>query len=234
LRYQGGKSRIASQIAEIIQRERERESNVLVSLFCGSCAVESKLSSNFDKLICNDNNLYLIALLQGVQNGYVLPEKISKEQYHQIKNNKDIDKTLTGFVGFGCSFGGKWFGGYASDSTGTNYALQSKKSLLKDLIPMLNKTEFICMDYKNVVIPKGAIVYCDPPYKDTTGYGNKFNHETFWDYMRTLSKTHKVFISEQTAPDDFKCIWEKPLTRTLDRNKSNQFKSTEKLFIFNP
>lgn len=40
-----------------------------------------------------------------------------------------------------------------------------------------------------------------------------------------------MFISEQVAPDDFVSIWEKPFTRTLDVNKSNQFKVTEKLFI---
>lgn len=49
--------------------------------------------------------------------------------------------------------------------------------------------------------------------------------------MRKISKDNIVFISEQNAPDDFECIWEKPFTRTLDRNKDNQFKVTEKLYI---
>ena len=40
------------------------------------------------------------------------------------------------------------------------------------------------------------------------------------------------YISEQTAPPDFVCVWEKPFTRTLDRNKGNQFKVTEKLFTY--
>ena len=48
------------------------------------------------------------------------------------------------------------------------------------------------------------------------------------------SKKNKVFISEQIAPDDFKCIWEKPFTRTLDVNKNNQFQVTEKLFTYSP
>lgn len=43
---------------------------------------------------------------------------------------------------------------------------------------------------------------------------------------------HTVYISEQTAPPDFVCVWEKPFTRTLDRNKGNQFKVTEKLFTY--
>ena len=71
-----------------------------------------------------------------------------------------------------------------------------------------------------------------PPYEGTTGYGKvKFNSEEFWDYVRQISKNHLVFISEQKAPDDFVEIWSKPFTRTLDVNKENQFKITEKLFI---
>lgn len=40
-----------------------------------------------------------------------------------------------------------------------------------------------------------------------------------------------MFISEQIAPEDFVSIWQKPFTRTLDVNKDNQFKVTEKLFV---
>lgn len=231
MRYQGGKSRIAKEIATIIERERERESNLtFVSLFCGTCSVESKVKG-FDKIICNDNHEYLIEMLKAVQNGYELPENISEEQYKYIREHKDINKALTGFVGFGCSFGGKWFGGYARNKTGTNYALQSKKSLLKDINTLMS-AEFICQDYRNVIIPENSIVYCDPPYNKTTGYGkNKFDSQEFWEYMRELSKHHKIYISEQTAPDDFVSVWEKQFTRTLDVNKDNQFKVTEKLFI---
>ncbi len=173
----------------------------------------------------------MIELLNGVKNGYNLPEQISEEEYKYIREHKDEDKVLSGFVGFGCSFGGKWFGGYARNKTGTNYALQSKKSLLKDMNSLMD-ADFICKDYRDVELPRGCVVYADPPYDNTTGYGKeKFNSGKFWEYMRKISKEHIVFISEQTAPDDFVSIWEKPFTRTLDVNKNNQFKVTEKLFI---
>lgn len=235
MRYQGGKSRIAKQIAEMVtvatlEREREREELTFVSLFCGSCSVESKIIG-FDKMILNDNHSYLISLLKGVQNGYELPEMITEEQYKYIRQHKDEDCVLAGFVGFGCSFGGKWFGGYARNQGGTNYALQSKKSLLKDMSTLMT-AEFICKDYKEVILPQNCVIYADPPYHNTTGYGKKkFDSEEFWEYARETSRNHLMFISEQVAPDDFVSIWEKPFTRTLDVNKSNQFKVTEKLFI---
>lgn len=167
MRYQGGKSRIAPELARIISASQGGDT--FVSLFCGSCAVESKVKG-FSRIILNDRHPYLTSLLKGVQRGYDLPEYISEEQYKSIRDNKDADPVLTGFVGFGCSFGGKWFGGYARNKTGTNYALQSKKSLLKDMATLMN-AEIICGDYRNVAIPQGAVVYADPPYCNTTGYG---------------------------------------------------------------
>ena len=53
--------------------------------------------------------------------------------------------------------------------------------------------------------------------------------------MRLLADTgHTVFVSEQEAPPDITCIWERQFTRTLDRNKGNQFTVTEKLFYLPP
>ena len=231
MRYQGGKSRISNTIAEIITLHTERE-RAFVSLFCGSCAVESKVKG-FNRTILNDNHEYLISMLKGVQNGYELPEVITEEDYKYIRTHKDEDKVLAGFVGFGCSFGGKWFGGYARNKTGTNYAAQSKRSLLKDMATLMD-AEFTCKDYHDVYLPDGCVVYADPPYDKTTGYSNQhFDSKAFWEYARSVSENHLMFISEQNAPEDFVCVWEKPFTRTLDVNKNNQFKVTEKLFVHN-
>lgn len=197
MQYMGGKSRIARDIANIINavsRWKIKNSNTVgtdpqlcggacfVSLFCGSCSVESKVTG-YDRIILNDKHKYLIALLKGVQGGYDLPETITEDQYRYIRANKDEDPVLTGFVGFGCSFGGKWFGGYARSKGGTNYAARSKRSLLKDMAT-LGGAEFICGDYRKVPIPPGAVVYADPPYNNTTGYNNeKFDSTEFWRAM---------------------------------------------------
>lgn len=251
MQYMGGKSRIARSIADIINEIPRRKipdcpadsqdnhhggggERCFVSLFCGSCAVESKVQG-FTRKILNDRHQYLIALLRGVQNGYELPESITAEQYQYIREHKDEDPALAGFVGFGCSFGGKWFGGYARNATGTNYALQSKRSLLKDMAT-LQDASFVCNDYRRVCIPPGAVIYADPAYNNTTGYsGDRFDSAEFWVAMRLLADTgHTVFVSEQEAPPDITCIWERQFTRTLDRNKGNQFTVTEKLFYLPP
>ena len=235
MRYQGGKSRIAKQIASVITNvcsQRERESNLtFVSLFCGTCSIESKVTG-FSRKILNDKHEYLIALLNGVKHGYELPEFVSLEEYQYLRTHQNENKVLSGFVGFGCSFGAKWFGGYArSKTTNRNYASEAKRSLLKDMATLMD-AEFTCKDYREVELPDGCVVYADPPYNGTTGYGNgKFDSDAFWNYMREISKNHIVFISEQNAPDDFIPIWERQLTRTLDVNKNNQFKATEKLFV---
>lgn len=232
MRYLGGKSRISTQLSNVVnttfERERERE-RVFVSLFCGSCAIESKV--NADVKILNDKHPYLIAMWKALQNGWIPPEEISKEQYKYIKEHKDENMALSGFVGFGCSFGGKWFGGLASNKRGQNYCKDANRTLLRDIVGLKNAT-FLCLDYKDVEIPQGAIVYADPPYDKTTGYSlGDFDSNEFWDYARKLSETNIVLISEEKAPDDFVSIWHKEQKRMIDNVNKNIFTRTENLFI---
>ena len=236
MRYLGGKSRISKQIATVLnsamrERERERErEKVFVSLFCGSCAIESKIDADVKML--NDKHHYLIAMWQGLQKGWRPPEVITKDDYYAIKADMDDNPALAGFVGFGCSFGGKWWGGLAANKKGDNYCARAERSLLRDL-PGVQSATFTCLDYKDVKVPDGAVVYADPPYANTTGYSlGAFNSDEFWDYMRQLSKRCDVYISEEQAPDDFECVWQQELTRTLDFNKDNQPKKIEKLFKY--
>lgn len=149
--------------------------------------------TGFKRVVCNDRHEYLIAMLRGVQSGYDLPESVTEDEYKTVRDNKDADPVLAGFVGFGCSFGGKWFGGYARDKVGTNHAAQSKKSLLRDMAT-LSEAEFSCRDYREVPIPKNAVVYADPPYNNTTGYSvGKFDSEEFWKCMRLIAQTGQPY-----------------------------------------
>lgn len=249
MQYMGGKSLISKQIAGIINEVQRREvenrkgdctdniqelpirgGGTFVSLFCGSCAVEAKVTG-FDRMILNDKHEYLITMLKAVQNGYELPDNITEEQYKEIKANKDRDKALSGFVGFACSFGGKWFDCYArTNREERNYADTGKRSLLRDMATLMD-AEFVCGDYRDVEIPKGSVVYADPPYRGTTGYlHEKFDSDAFFEYMRKVAQNgNKVFISEMSAPPDFTCIWEREVRRTIKADDNRQ-KATERLY----
>jgi hypothetical protein len=48
--------------------------------------------------------------------------------------------------------------------------------------------------------------------------------------MRDWSKNNCVFISEESAPNDFKVVWERQKRRTLD--KQNRFHSYEKIYQY--
>ena len=229
MQYMGGKSRISKYIAEILNSAIDKNTP-FVSLFCGSCAIESKVQA--DVKILNDKHPYLIAMWQALQNGWIPPDVVTKEEYYRVKANMDENPALTGFVGFGCSFGGKWWGGYAKDKRGDDYCGQAKRGLLKDLVGIQSAT-FICLDYHDVEIPDNAVVYCDPPYVNTTGYTvGQFDTDEFWDYMRQLSKRCDAYISEESAPDDFECIWSKEKVRTLEKSDNVGRVKVEKLFKY--
>ena len=165
-----------------------------------------------------------------LQNGRDFPDIVTLDEYVKIKENQDGDMGLAGFVGFGCSYGGKWWGGLAREHRGDNFCKTPKKSLMRDFNG-LKTAEFMCEDYRDVFIPDGAVVYADPPYDKTTGYSTgAFESKAFWEHMRKISQNANVFISEETAPDDFLCVWEKPLLRQIDNQRGNTFIKTEKLF----
>jgi DNA adenine methylase len=58
-------------------------------------------------------------------------------------------------------------------------------------------------DYKKLK-PTSSIIYCDPPYANTTKYSQSVEVQMFWDKMREWTKSgNVVFISEYNAPNDF-------------------------------
>ena len=209
-----------------------------VEPFCGSCNVASKV--NIQNKILNDKHPYLIAMFQALQKGWIPPESISKEEYEYIKNNLDEDKALSGFVGFACSFAGKWFGGYARDSKGGgtgNYALRGKNSVLKKMETLMN-AEFTCHDFKELNY-ENCIIYCDPPYKNTTQYNKKllgkFPYEEFIEWVKTQSKKNIVIVSEyiHNIPEGSNIILKIP-SRTSIRDKTgNVIDTTEVLWSYN-
>lgn len=170
---------------------------------------------------------------RALQKGWSPPENVSETEYQYLKAAQDIeDPALVAFVGFCCSYSGKYFAGFAKCSKMRNYAHEGRINLGKQ-IPFLQNVDFRCCSYQDqdLSLPPESLIYCDPPYMGTTGYKMGFDNDAFWQWCRhKAAEGHTVFISEYSAPADFICILEVVHFTTVDSNKD---KRIEKLFTFN-
>jgi len=236
MQYMGSKNRLSKELAPIIQSYINEDTKGYLESFVGGANMIDKIIHH--NKIGLDINKYLIALLRYSQQNE-LPITISEEEHKNVRNNKDdYDDWYVGLVGFCGSFGAKWFEGFARGNdlrnrpkeAINNIKKQSKSKNFKDI-------KFRCMNFLD--IPKDKIkdyvIYCDPPYKNTTKYkGNGFPYEEFYKWCIEMAKDNIVLISEYTMPDDkFKCIWQKEHFTSMGSgvNKNNNRKKIEKLFI---
>lgn len=229
IRYFGGKARIAKYIVEYLESVR-KEGQIYIEPFVGGGWVLSQMSGErmgFDK------HPYLISMYNELQKGWLPPTELVKSQYDYIKDNKDEQPHLTGFVGFGCSFAGKWFGGYAR-SKDRNYCLNAHNSILKKMETMpAEDVSFACIDYREID-PRDTLIYCDPPYQGTTQYGKivgDFDADEFWNKVREWSMHNMVVVSEYKAPNDFVEVWRRETKTDIRNRDGEQEDRTEKLFI---
>jgi adenine-specific DNA methylase len=97
----------------------------------------------------------------------------------------------------------------------------------------LEQLEIFNKSYNEIVIPKDAVIYCDPPYQGTAEYKEgAFNHIEFWDWVRIISKKNKVYISEYNAPNDFDVLLSFSQKSTLQGgSQKHNNQPDEKLFI---
>ena len=89
---------------------------------------------------------------------------------------------------------------------------------------LLANLTFSTLDYREVVIPDGAVVYCDPPYADTDCHGyaggdGGFDSVAFWDWVRT--RPFPVFVSEYKAPEDFVCHYNRKHSARISATTNN-------------
>lgn len=182
-------------------------------------------------------NPFIVDMFNYAIGGGNFPDAITEDDYLAAKKDSANHGRLSfersahvGFIGVGCSFAGKWFGGYARGA-GRNYCLESKRNIekqAKSLIGFdLRRGSYISTD-----VARGEVIYCDPPYRGTTGYGGTFDSDAFFQVAKEWSifGAH-VFVSEYSAPDGWVSVWEKPVNSSLDKNTGGK-KAVEKLFIY--
>lgn len=223
----GGKARLAKKIKIVLDGYRT-DGQLYVEPFTGGANMLIAMDGN---RLASDSCEYIIAMHRAIQNGWLPPVHVTEEEYRYVRENKDENKALTGFVGYGCSFGGKFFGGYARiNKRGDSPTLQAYRGCLK-IKNNIDGVTFTASNYSSLKIPKGSLIYCDPPYFNTTNYGNNFDTKQFWQWVRVKSEENIVIVSEYAAPDDFECLASFKTKVILSKNNNN-IDRIEKLFKY--
>lgn len=238
MKYMGSKSRFYRQILDIVLADRA-DGQAYVEPFAGGCNVVCHVTG---ERLAADVNPHLIAMWQALIDGWLPPPDVSRVEYDAMRSVKSRQPdALYGWVGFNCSYSGKWWGGYAgktSTKIGTvrDYQNEARRNVLAQ-IDGLRGVRLVCASYDQVAIPDRSIIYCDPPYQSTTRYDgspDSFDHAMFWEWVRRMGDDgHTVYVSEYAAPGDFACVWQSRATSSLSANGvigANKI-STERLFL---
>lgn len=242
MQYLGGKSRIAKEIAAIVAPK-----GYWWEPFCGGLSVSVQLAKYGPGLV-SDANPALIALYQAVRDGWVPPTSVSEEEYRAAKLLPDSDPRKA-FAGFACSFGAKWFAGYAAEvgvrayrkagepvkTMVVNKPAAGAKAIARD------SAAIAACDIKHAsffdITPgedfRPECIYADPPYAGVTGYAGvgRFDHPVFWDRCR-LWADHgvRVFVSEYASPEGCAEVWSKSHRDCMRNASGGKTLKTERLF----
>lgn len=216
--YLGSKKRLAKDIVPILQQEIEyNHIDTFIDCFCGGCNIVDKIQCNMK--VASDVHHGLIELMKHVQNHPEdIPEDITEDEYNYVRDHKtELPEWYVALVGFNASYAGKYFGGFGRDKD--NRRRPRAQSVLDTLRKQdLSNIWFVCCDYKTYSNVEDCLIYCDPPYRKTTGYKHGIAHEDFYNWCRKVSQKNKVFISEREMPDDFKIVWEKEFKQRIPQD----------------
>ena len=213
MRYLGGKSRIAKSLVAAMGANERPLGQWFVEPFCGACNVTCAVGG---LRLASDANPWLIHMWESLRSGtWEPPEDLTEERYSELKTTQPLHPD-TAFAGFGCSFGGKWFGGFARGE-GRDFPKEARAGVLEKR-GRLSEVHFTCALYQDLQIPPNSLIYCDPPYAGTTGYGaiEAWDAEAFYQWCRDrAAEGHDVYVSEYSAPEDFEAVWRKETKTTM-------------------
>ena len=227
MQYQGGKSRIAKDIVSKI-REMYPTATEIWEPFCGGGAVTLALAKAGFKVHASDSHEDLILMWQALMRGETEPfADVTEAEYVALKTA--APSARRGFVGFGASFGGGWWSGFARRRTtgGKVAKAQPHEEAARFCSRLLNlDITFTLADYTSA--PDHVLVYADPPYQGTKSYKGApaFDHVAFWSWVRR--RQGPTFVSELSGPDDIDIVWRKQ-HKSQNASNSPTTKATAKV-----
>ncbi len=97
---------------------------------------------------------------------------------------------------------------------------------------------FICQDFLELNF-KNSLIYCDPPYKNTSPYNKKmvgeFPYDKFIEWVKKHSLNNIVLVSEYkyNVPEDAYIVLEIPSRTDIRGKDGKQIPTVEVLYTYN-
>ena len=237
MRYMGGKSRLARSIRDVILQRVPTTDVTYWEPFVGGCGSFEIIAPEFSRSVGSDLHEDLILMWNNVINGWEPPQAVTQARYKELRD--EAPSAERGFVGFGGSFSGKWFGGFAkggfqSNGEPRNHQAESARNVLKTRDKLSEcDTKFFLGGYEDVNPSPGDVVYCDPPYKGTSEYKDAgFNSDLFYSWAEGLAgQGVYVFVSEYEAPEGWIEVYRKERLSSTDL-ASKRKTAIDRLFTY--
>ena len=248
--YRGSKNKIADWVVDHLP-----DGKTLVDLFAGGCAVTHAaiLAGKWERFIVNDLG-DAPEVFENAINGKYANEKrwISREDFYKLKDSdpyvsivwsfgnnrrdylygKDIEP-IKKAIHYARVFNDESLINQLKETDKNERLLsQERTESLQSLqrLQRLQSLQRLQLDYRNVEIQTDAVVYADPPYKNTncTGYAEQFDYDAFEKWLADVP--FMVIVSEYNAPKgctEIASIKKQPTMGTGNKGGTN----TEKLFV---
>ena len=241
MKYMGSKNRIAKHLIPIMVAEADSKGiTTFIDCMVGGANLIDKVPTRFKRVGYDINEHVIMALVDIRDNVDKLPTEVSEEYYKSLRGA--LPTSITSWIRFVCSFGGKFENGYAREkgSDSTTFVGYGKRNAQKQS-PNIQGIQLIHDSYKNLTF-ENSLVYCDIPYKSTTSYKKSpFGYEHFYQWcIEQHTKGNIVFISEYEMPEQieyngetykFECVWQGEIkTNFASSRKQATHNAVEKLF----
>ena len=211
--YHGGKHRNGKKIAELLNSALSGANNIgYCEPFHGMLGVYRHITYKPDlTYLAGDLNKSVMLMWREAQNGWVPPSiLISKEEFLRLKFNGE-STAEKGFIGNAYSYSGHYFRSYCLTEMRKKCIPNSAKRVSDiALNSVVSKVKFSYGDYTQFSDLRNFVIYCDPPYMNSSGYRNDesrgsniydiFDNKKFFTWAVKMAEHNSVFVSEYEIP----------------------------------
>ena len=234
LAYQGSKRRLLPVLKDLARKHSAGCSFYVEPFLGGANAIEANVYGL--PMMLSDGNADLVCLYKALVDGWVPPDRVTRAEFLAAKRrDPSIPPHEIVWRLWMASFQKRYDTmfqtdpGKRGDLISRDLSKHAREAVY--LGRVLAKATLVHSSYADLVIPSGAYVYCDPPYKGTADYaGKSFDSEAFYKWAESTASGYGrvVVVSEYNAPAHWPEVHRQELRSTVGMKHGDR---TERVFL---